>query len=114
MTIFRTLLIIAFVGVAIYTVFTITDYGLGIVPAAIDALQSMTWLGQFTLDFATYLALTAGWVMWRHRFSPTGILLGVLALTGGILFLAPYLLVLSFREKGDVRRLLLGAHAEIA
>jgi len=38
-----------------------------------------------------------------------GVVLGLVAVFGGALFLSAYLFVESFRTKGDMRRLLLGA-----
>jgi hypothetical protein len=69
----------------------------------------MQWPGQFNLDFMCMLLLAGLWVSWRHRFSVGGLLLGLVAVFGGALFLSAYLLVESFRAKGDMRRLLLGA-----
>lgn len=41
-------------------------------------------------------------------FGGTGVALGLLAFVGGALFLSTYLLVESFRVRGDVRALLRG------
>ncbi len=68
----------------------------------------MEWPGQFNLDFLFMLTLSATWVAWRHEFSPGGLILAALALFGGAMFLAIYLLVVSWQSGGDVRRLLLG------
>jgi hypothetical protein len=48
------------------------------------------------------------WLAWRHQFSPAGILLGVLGFFGGIMFLAPYLLIASYKANGNMSKLLQG------
>jgi hypothetical protein len=67
----------------------------------------MTWLGQFDFDFLGFLILSGLWLSWRHHFSPNGLVLGVLGFFGGIMFLAPYLLIASFRTDGDIKILFL-------
>jgi hypothetical protein len=71
-------------------------------------IAAMTWPGQFNLDFLGFLVLSGVWLAWRHHFSPIGLGLGLMGLSGGILFLAPYLLIASYRAEGDVRILFLG------
>ena len=68
----------------------------------------MTWSGQFNLDFMDFLGLSGIWVAWRHQFTSGAIALGVIALFGGMMFLAPYLLWASAQAGGDARVLLLG------
>ena len=60
------------------------------------------------VDFTTYLVLTALWVGWRHEFSGAGIALALLALIGGMLFFALYLVFALQQVKGDPAKLLLG------
>jgi hypothetical protein len=55
-----------------------------------------------------FLTLSGLWLAWRHHFSPTGLLLGVIGIFGGMGFLVPYLLVASFQANGNVKELLLG------
>lgn len=71
-------------------------------------MAELAWPGQFNLDFTCMLALSGIWVAHRHQFSAPGVLLGVCAFVGGALFLSVYLLVVSFRTKGDVAAMLLG------
>jgi hypothetical protein len=52
--------------------------------------------------------LSGLWLAWRHHFSLGGLALGVLGFFGGIMVLAPYLLVASFKANGDMKMLLLG------
>ena len=55
-----------------------------------------------------YLILSGLWIAWRHRFSTTGIVLGLIASVLGILFFAPYLLFVSILADGDTKKIVLG------
>ncbi|MBY0314690.1 MAG: hypothetical protein K2Q26_04180 [Bdellovibrionales bacterium] len=55
------------------------------------------------------LILSGLWTAWRNKFSLVGLILGFAALIGGISFLAPYLLYLTFKENGKIRSVLVGA-----
>ena len=96
------------IAIAGYTAVTFARHGAGLVPIFFGAMAKLTWPGQFNLDFTTFLMLSGLWVAWRHRFSASGLILGAIATVGGMLFLAPYLLIHSFKTRGDVRALLLG------
>ncbi|MET0374468.1 MAG: hypothetical protein ABW128_09450 [Rhizorhabdus sp.] len=67
------------------------------------------WRGQFNTDFGLHLLLVASWLSWRDRLWYRGLLLGVLAIVFGAVFTFAFLIVESFRLKGDVRSVLLGA-----
>lgn len=108
MTLFRLFLGICLIAIAGYTAVTISNHGFNLFPIFFGDLAAMGWPGQFNFDFMTFLALSALWVSWRHQFSAAGILLGVIAFNGGMLFLSAYLLILSYRHNGDVKALLLG------
>ena len=106
---FRVFLAVVFVVIAAYTLAVITSHGLNLLPVFFGDMIKMQWPGQFNLDFMCMLLLSGLWVGWRHQFSTTGVVLGLVAVFGGALFLSAYLFVESFRTKGDVRMLLLGA-----
>jgi hypothetical protein len=105
---FRTLLVAVFLVIAGYTLVVIANHGLNLLPVFFGDMTKMQWPGQFNLDFMCMLLLAGLWVGWRHQFSVAGVVLGLVAVLGGALFLSAYLLVESFRTKGDMRRLLLG------
>ena len=109
MNAFRIFLVAVFVVIAGYTLVVIDSHGLNLLPVFFGDMTQMQWPGQFNLDFMCMLLLAGLWVSWRHQFSVTGVVLGVIAVFGGALFLSAYLLVESFRTKGDMRQLLLGA-----
>lgn len=114
MTYLRILLAAIFLVVAGYTVIVAAKHGLDLLPVFFGDMAKLTWPGQFNLDFMCLLVLSGLWVAWRHRFGPAGIVLGVVAAFGGVLFLSIYLLVESYRAGGDARSLLLGAHRDDA
>lgn len=112
MTTFRIFLATLWLTLAGYTAIVISDHGLGLLPIFFGDMVTMAWPGQFNLDFMFMLLLSALWVSWRQRFSPAGFALALPALFGGAAFLTVYLFVLSLQSKGDVKAILLGAHAQ--
>ncbi len=108
MTAFRAHLTIVIVILGVYTLKVGLDHGWGLLPIFFGDMRAMTWPGQFNLDFLTFLSLSALWLAWRHGFSAGGLVLGLCGLFGGMMVLAPYLLLASHRADGDVRVLLLG------
>lgn len=105
---FRILLSLMFLTIAAYTAVTISHHGLGLLTVFFGDMRAMTWPGQFNLDFFTFLLMSGLWLAWRHNFSPAGLAFGIVGVFGGMLFLSAYLLVASFRAKGDIRVMLLG------
>lgn len=108
MNLFRAFLVLIFLALASYTAVVVGDHGMNLFPVFFGDIAKMGWPGQFNLDFLFMLALSGLWVAWRHRFSPVGIALGVLAFNGGALFLSVYLMVLLAQADGDMREVLLG------
>ena len=105
---FRLLLGAIAVTLTVYTSQVIAEHGWGLLQVFLGDMARMGWPGQFNIDFTFMLTLSALWVSWRHRFSPAGVGLGLLAFLGGASFLSIYLLVQSFRTRGDLGVLLLG------
>ena len=91
----------------VYTGLTIAGHGWNFVSVISADLFQLNWTGQFYLDFICYLMLSGLWIAWRHQFSLKGMVLGLCAAVGGILFLAPYLIIVSAQEK-SVKNILLG------
>ena len=108
MSAFRILLVVMFIVVAGYTAIVAANHGLGLFAIFFSDLATLTWPGQFNLDFLFMLTLAALWLAWRHRFSPLGIVIAILGLFGGVFFLSAYLLLASIAAKGDIKTLLLG------
>jgi hypothetical protein len=105
---FRALLVVLWLIIAGYTAIVISNHGIGLLGVFFGDMAAMGWPGQFNLDFMSLLTLSGLWVAWRHRFSGPGLALGALAFVGGGLFLAAYLLVVSFQAGGDINEVLLG------
>jgi len=105
----RTLLVIIFLGLTGYTIAVVNSHGTNLFPAFLGDIQAMGWPGQFNVDFASYLLLSALWIVWRHEFSIAGLRLAAVASIGGGLFLSIYLLTTSFTTGGDIRQVFLGS-----
>jgi hypothetical protein len=108
MTLFRLILAAIIAVVIAYTVPVIESDGIDFFTPFFADIAAMNWAGQFNVDFSAMLILASMWVMWRNEFSPLGILFGLLVFVGGAPFLSTYLLILSFRAKGDMKEVLLG------
>lgn len=105
---FRVLLGLMTLGVLAYTGVVGTRHGWNLLPVFFGDILAMSWPGQFNLDFSCFLLLSGLWLAWRHHGSAGGLALGALGAVGGIVVLAPYLLVVSVRTGGDMKRILLG------
>ena len=108
MILFRLFLLAVLAVLLGYTAVVVENHGWNLLAVFFGDMTTMGWPGQFNLDFMFMLSLSAIWMSWRHGFSGTGLLLGLLALTGGSLFLSIYLLVMTAHTRGDVREMLLG------
>ena len=73
---------------------------------------SAPWRAQFNGDFGLHLLLVATWLVYRARSPWLGLFWAGLAILMGGVFTLAYLLVVSFLVKGEVRKLLLGRHAD--
>lgn len=105
---FRIFLGVYLIGLAAYTGVVIANHGWGLVPIFFGDIAAMAWPGQFNADFMGFLLLSGLWLAWRHNFSPLGLTLFPCGLFGGMMFLAPYLLAVSFQARGDMHEILLG------
>lgn len=112
MKLLQILLGLIFVNMFVFTWIAIANDGWNLIPTVIENALAMGWSLQFNIDFASYLVLSALWVMWRHQFSFNGIVLGAVASVAGILFFAPYLMYAIKQSGGDMRTVLLGANRE--
>jgi hypothetical protein len=107
-TAFRALLTVLLAIIIGYTAIVVANHGMGLLNVFFGDMASMGWPGQFNLDFMFMLMLSALWVAWRHQFTSVGLALGLVAFFGGSLFLSAYLLVVTGRANGDMKRVLLG------
>ncbi len=105
---FQLLLIALWLVLVAYTGVVIARHGLDLLPIFFGDIARVAWPGQFNLDFLCFLVLSALWTAWRNGFSAGGLALALVAFFGGAGFLLPYLLWLTIRTRGDMRRVLLG------
>lgn len=108
MIFFRCLLLLQTTLILLYTLVVGDAHGWNLLPIFFGEIFKMSWSGQFNFDFLMMLILSGFWTAWRNKFSFVGIVLGLSAIVGGISFLAPYLLFLTFKEKGQMRSVLMG------
>lgn len=111
MRVFQAFLVLFLVVLGAYTAKVIAADGLGLLPIFFGDIAEVRWPGQFNFDFLGFLMLSALWTAWRSKFSLNGLGLSVLAFFLGMGFLCVYLLVLTVKHSGDMRRVLLGEHA---
>lgn len=109
MLVLRVFAIFVFLVIAVYTALVVTHYGPFFLPTFVSDILSVSWSGQFNLDFMGYLLTSALWVAWRHGFSVAGIVLALIASVGGMLFFAPYLLYATVNGS-DLRTVVLGVN----
>lgn len=107
-TLLKSLLALQTVAIFVYTALSVRNEGWDLFTIFVNNLTSLTWNGQFNLDFSSYLLLSGLWILWRNKFSPASLLIGGVATILGILFFAPYLLYLLYIENGDLRKVLVG------
>lgn len=107
-TFLKGLLILQTLSLAVYTGIAVQNEGWTLMEVIMTNLPSMTWNGQFNLDFSCYLLLSGCWIVWRNRLSAGSMVLALAAMIIGILFFAPYLLYLLSVEKGDLKKVLVG------
>lgn len=94
-----------------YTLVTVSNHGLGLVPIFFADMAAMTWPGQFNFDFFGFLLTSGLWTAWRNGFTPKAFGLGLLAVFFGMLWVCGYGLYLSHKTGGDLKQMLLGVHA---
>lgn len=111
MTRLRILLILMTGVMAATTGAVMLREGVDFLTPFISAVLVLGWQGQFNLDFACYLILSALWIAWRAGFAPGACAIAALAALLGMLVFAPYVLVQIAKSRGGLAALLLGVHA---
>jgi len=108
MTFFKFLLIALCFIILAYTALAVANDGPNLFATTLPSVLAFGWPGQFHVDFVTYLLLSGIWVAWRHEFSISGVILGVLASQLGMIFLSIYLLIAINKANGDMHEVLMG------
>ncbi len=96
------------VCVFVYTIFAVQNEGFAFFPKFFEFIQSLKWIGQFSLDFSCYLLLSSLWIFWRNKFTPSSIIIGIACGILGIILFAPYVLYLLSKENGNLKVVLTG------
>lgn len=104
----KTLLIVQTIGLFTYTCFAFQTEGVNLFSVLFTNLKSLGWSGQFNIDLLCYSTLSGIWIMWRNKFTTSSIVIGILAMSSGMLIFAPYLLWLIINEKGNLKRTFVG------
>lgn len=104
----KSLLIIQTIALLVFTGFAIKNEGWTLFSIFTNNITALSWNGQFNLDFSCYLTISGIWIMWRNKFSMSSIICAIIAMIFGIIVFAPYLLYLLTKEKGDLKKFLLG------
>lgn len=112
MNVFRLLLSVGWAALLLVSVRAVTTMGVGGAGGVFIGDFAHPWRAQFNTDFSLYLLLAAAWMVYRARSWVLGLVWAVLAINLGGLFTLAYLLVASIQAKGDMRKVLLGRHAE--
>ena len=105
---FYLFLMVLWGALVFYTGHVIGEHGINLFPQFFGDMARWNWAGQFNLDFAMMLFLSASWTAWRNRFAPSGLALAVVDFFGGAGFLLPYLTYLAYKHGGDTRAVLIG------
>lgn len=108
MLVLRMICGVLFAILAIYTAITISRDGMDLVTPFFSDILSLTWPGQFNVDFSSYLVLGTIWFVWRNDGATLSLVLAPVVLTGGMLVLAAYLIWLSYRVDARMDVLFLG------
>jgi hypothetical protein len=110
MTRLRTYLIIATLVIFAVSIYVVSTAGFNWPAVYFGDLIQLDWRSQFNTDFLLHLGLLATWIVWREGFSAKGWLFGVLSIFMGGMFSFPYLLLATYKAKGNPKALLLGVH----
>ena len=106
MNLLRIVLVVHLALLTAYTAVVMGAHGVNLFPEFFGDMAEMGWAGQFNFDFLGFLIVSALWTAWRSKFSPLGLVLGVFAFFGGMMFLSIYVLILSLQTR-DIQDILL-------
>jgi hypothetical protein len=90
------------------TIRAVYSDGLTIAPFIYFSDFVFPWRAQFNFDFLGYLAIGSSWIVYREPSRVRGLIFAGLHFLCGGMFLLPYLAVLIYLSKGNLRSVLLG------
>ncbi len=111
-TLLPVLLVVQTLSIIIYTLIAFNNEGFTLFQIFFSNILSLTWNGQFNLDFSFYLLLSGIWVVWRNNFSPLSYVLALITFVMGIVIFAPYLVYLYITENGNITRIIVGNNTD--
>jgi len=111
MTALRIFLVAGWLLIAAVTIWAAGTLGVLAAAQTFVADLGHPWRAQFYVDLELHLLLFAGWIVWRERSLPLGLVCAAATIVLGALFSLLYLLFATVQAQGDVRALLLGARA---
>lgn len=112
MTLFRLFLVLGWLSILGLTFVAVTKTGVMASGDVFIGDFAHPWRAQFNGDFALHLLLVALWIGWRERSMAGRFVFPIFAILGGGAFSLLYLLVISFRERGDLRLVVLGRQSD--
>lgn len=103
-------LLLGAMSIAIVVVTVAAAAELGLPAAASTFLHELhhSWRMQLDSDLEIHLILAACWMIYHEQSMLIGVACAVAALVLGALFTAPYILIASFRARGDAAAVLIG------
>lgn len=110
MTSLRLFLILSWALITGLTIYIIMQHGINWPVVLLNDLFSLTWRTQFNTDFILHLVLFCSWIYWREDSKLKGLIYALIAILGAT-FSFVYLLIATYKAQGDIRKLVLGAHA---
>lgn len=108
MTLLRAFIIAAWLGIAVVTASAIANSGMAPATTSFFAQFADPWGAQIMADVGIHIALLALWIIWREDNLLVGIICAFAAFMLGGAFSLLYLLITTFRAKGDLVRLAIG------
>ena len=107
----RLFLLLSTVVIFSITIYAVMTIGIAWPEVFLGDLLNADWRSQFNTDFLIHLCLLATWIFWREGFTSKGYLFGFLSIVMGGMFGFPYLLIATYKAKGDPKNIMLGVHA---
>lgn len=110
---FRICLAAAWVLIMSVTLYAIYQVGINWPAIYFGDLVGHPWRSQFNTDFLIYLLLTSTWMYWREASKTRGLFYGFLNIFLGGMFGFMYLLLATYKTKGNISAILLGSHYKV-
>ena len=108
MNFLKGLLVLLWLAIAVITIIAVREVGMDPATAYFFDQFQDPWGAQVMADVGIHLLLLALWIVWREDNIIVGILCGLGTLILGGFFSLLYLVVTTFRAKGDMIRFMIG------